>query len=63
MQASIILPIIAVISLFLKVTFGIEIGEELQQQIADVAVNATLVVISVFGIVKAHRSKQLTNLK
>lgn len=63
MQASIILPIVAVLSLLVKLVFGIEIGEELQAQIADALLNAVLAVIAIFGVVKAHKNKKLTNLE
>lgn len=63
MQASIIVPIIAVISLLVKAVFGIEIGEELQAQIADAFLTASLAVIAVFGVLKAHKNKKLTNLE
>lgn len=63
MQASIILPIVAVLSLLVKGVFGIEIGEEVQAQIADAVLNASLAIIAVFGIVKAHKNKKLTNLE
>lgn len=63
MQASIILPIVAVISLLVKAVFGIEIGEEVQAQIADAVLNASLAIIAVLGIVKAHKNKKLTNLE
>lgn len=63
MQASIILPIVAVVSLLVKAVFGIEIGEEVQAQIADAVLNASLAIIAVLGIVKAHKNKKLTNLE
>jgi uncharacterized membrane protein len=63
MQASIIAPIVAVMALLAKSAFGIEIGAELQEQIADAVLSVTLAVVAVFGVVKSHQDKKLTNLK
>lgn len=63
MQASIIAPIIAVLALLAKAVFGIEIGEELQAQIADAVLTSVLAIVALFGVVKAHKSKKLTNLQ
>lgn len=63
MQASIVLPVIAVIALLIKTVFGIEIDHELQSSIADATVAITLAVIGVLGVIKNHQSKKLTNLK
>jgi uncharacterized membrane protein len=63
MQASILIPIISVLCLFLKTAFGIEINEELQSSIADAVVAGSLAIIGILGVIKAHNSKKLTNLK
>lgn len=63
MQVSIIAPIIAVLALLAKGLFGIEIGEELQAQLVEGVLSAVLALVAVFGVVKAHQSKKLTNLK
>ena len=63
MQVSIIAPIIAVLALLVKSVFGIEIGEELQAQIADGVISIGLAIVATLGVVKAHQSKKLTNLQ
>jgi hypothetical protein len=63
MQVSIIVPIIAVVALLIKSVFGIEIGEELQTKFAEGLTALTLAVIAIFGVIKAHKSKSITNLK
>ena len=63
MQASIILPVIAVLALCIKSVFGIEINEELQSTIADAVLAVVLAVMGILGVVKAHQSKKLTNRK
>lgn len=61
MQATIIMPIVAVLALLAKGVFGIEIGEELQAQIADAILNMALAVIAVVGIVKGQRKNKTPN--
>ena len=63
MQASIIVPIVAVLALLLKSVFGIEIGEEIQTKFAEGITAITLAIIAIFGVIKAHKSKSITNLK
>jgi uncharacterized membrane protein len=63
MQTSIIVPIIAVLALLIKSVFGIEIGQELQTQFAEGLTAFALAVVAVFGIIKSHKSKNITNLK
>lgn len=58
MQASIIIPVLTLIALVVKSIFGIEIGEETIEQIADGIVTLGLGVITVIGVVKSHQKKE-----
>ena len=59
MSKAMVLPIIAVICLVLKSAFGIEIGADVQGQIADAIVVVSLAVVAVIGIVKDNKKKDL----
>lgn len=58
MQFGIIVPIVTFFALILKLAFGIEIGEEQIQQIADVILNIVLGVITLVGIFKSHQKQK-----
>lgn len=51
---SMILPIIAVLAFFIQTVFHINISLELQNEFADIIVNAVLFVGAVIGVVKNH---------
>lgn len=52
---SMILPIIAVLAFFIQTVFHINISLELQNEFADIIVNAVLLVGAVVGVVKNHQ--------
>lgn len=52
---SMILPIIAVLAFFIQTVFHINISLELQNEFADIIVNAVLLVGAVIGVVKNHQ--------
>lgn len=56
MTKTMILPFIAVIVVAVKFTMGIDIGEDVQNQVADWLVATTTIVSLVYGIIKSHRS-------
>ena len=53
MNKTIILPLIALLALIVKNWFGIEIGSELQDSIAE----SIVTLIAVYGVFKNHSNK------
>lgn len=51
---SVVAPIIAVIAIALQLVFGVEIPEELQNNITDAIINIVLVGTVVYGIITNH---------
>lgn len=63
MQASILIPIVAMLALVMKEIFQVEIDANQQTVIVNGLVAVGLGVVALLGIMKKHQSKKLTNLK
>lgn len=56
MTKTMILPFLAVIVVAVKFVMGIDINEDVQNQIADWLVATSSIASLVYGIIKSHRS-------
>lgn len=59
MQASIVVPIVAVIALLFKNLFGVELGESEQAVIADGLIAISLAGVGIYGVFKTYRKKYI----
>ncbi len=57
MTKTMIAPIIAVLALFIKAVFNIEIPNEVQDQIVVAVVGIAALVTTIIGIVKNHKKE------
>ena len=57
MQATVIIPILSLIALVIKSVFGIEIGQEEIEQVADIIVTIILGAVTLVGILKTYSTK------
>lgn len=57
MQASIVVPIVAVIALLFKEVFGIELDGSQQAVIADGVIAIGLAGVGIYGVFKTYRKK------
>lgn len=57
MAKTMIAPIVAVVALLVKTFFGIEIEEDLQNQIIETIGMVVLAVVAVHGVVKNHKKE------
>lgn len=57
MSRTVIAPIIALVALLVKSAFGIEVGDELQNQITD----AVLLGVTLYGIITNHKKEVKTD--
>lgn len=57
MQTSIVAPIVAILALFLKEVFGINLGESEIQIIVDGIVALGLAVIAIVGVFKSYKKQ------
>lgn len=58
MKKTIILPIVAVLVLTAKLAFGIDINEDVQQQIVDVVSGCASLGFVLYGIFTNHSKKE-----
>lgn len=58
MQATIIVPIVALFALVMKQVFGIELGETEQAQIADGILAISLGAVALIGVLSKHNKKK-----
>lgn len=57
MSKTMIAPLVALLALALKLAFGIDLSEEIQAQIIDVAGSVAALGLVLYGIVKNHKKK------
>ena len=57
MQATVIIPILSLIALVIKSVFGIEIGQEEIEQVADIIVTIILGAVTLVGNLKTYSTK------
>lgn len=55
---SVILPILAVLAMIVQGVFGVDISEELQNQIAEVVINVIGVSFLIYGVFKNHKKEK-----
>lgn len=58
MSKTIIAPIVAVIALLVQFVFGVEIPEEVVNELTLTITNTALVAITLMGIIKSHDKKK-----
>lgn len=56
---TIVAPIVGIVFLALKGLLGIEVSDDLQAQVTDWVVTGVLVGISVYGVFKDHKKKEV----